>query len=187
MVKRFEKEELISNEYIKACIKHPSLFSLSPDTIENNVREVVKRFEKEGLISSEYIKACIKHPSLFGYSPDTIEEHFRAYMYIDKNKLGYRAPEIMNKIFKKNLTLSTSLIYIQGIILPKLKKQEPEMSNWKVNGIKPKLKEYFEKNPDKNFTIKILDDEMSGNFVKVIKEYCQKDFGRDDMFNIVVI
>jgi hypothetical protein len=49
------------------------------------------------------------------------------------------------------------------------------------------IKEYFEKNPDKKFTIEILDDEMSGNFVKVIKEYCQKDFGRDDMFNIVVI
>ena len=36
-------------------------------------------------------------------------------------------------------------------------------------------------------TAEILDDEMSGNFVKVIKEYCQKDFGRDDMFNIVII
>ena len=61
------------------------------------------------------------------------------------------------------------------------------MSKWTTSGIKPKLKEYFEKNPEKNFTIKILNDEMSGNFVKVIIEYCQKDFGRNDMFNIVVI
>ena len=108
-------------------------------------------------------------------------------MYIDKNKLGYNDSGIMDKILKKNLAFSTSSIYLNGIILPQLKEQNPEMSSWKVNGIKPKLKEYFEKNPDKKFTIEILDDEMSGNFVKVIKEYCQKDFGRDDMFNIVII
>ena len=187
LIKRFENEGLNSADYIKACIKQPQLFCQSPNTIENNVRDLVKRFENEGLNSIDYIKACIKLPSLFCQSPNTIEEHIKAYMYIDKNKLGYNDSGIMDKILKKNLAYSTSSIYLNGIILPQLKEQNPEMSNWKVNGIKPKLKEYFEKNPDKKFTIEILDDEMSGNFVKVIKEYCQKDFGRDDMFNIVII
>ena len=49
------------------------------------------------------------------------------------------------------------------------------------------MKDFFEKNPEKKFTIKILDDEMSGNFVKVIKVYCQNDFDRNNMFNIVII
>ena len=61
-----------------------------------------------------------------------------------------------------------------------------EFRKWGQTGLKPKLKEYFQNNPDKKYTIKILDDEMSCNFIKVIKEYCQKDFGRDDMFDIVL-
>ena len=129
----------------------------------------------------------MKFPSLFCLSPETIEEHIKAYMYVDKNKIGFKDTEVINKVLIKALSYSASLIYLQGIILPQLKKQSDEISNLKTSGLKPKLKEYFEKNPNKQFTIKILDDEMSGNFVKVIKEYCQKDFGRDDMFNIVVI
>ena len=71
--------------------------------------------------------------------------------------------------------------------MPQLKEQSEEISKWSNTGLKPNLKEYFEKNPEKKFTIKIIDDEMSGNFIKVIKEYCQKDFGRDNMFNIVIV
>ena len=187
LVKKFEKEGLNTGDYVKACIKQPSLFCQTPETIEKNVRDLVKKFEKEGLNKGDYVKACIKQPPLFCLSPKTIEEHIRAYMYVDKNKQGYSNHKIMGEILKKNLAYSTSLIYLQGIILPQLKEQCLEMSKWTTSGIKPKLKEYFEKNPEKNFTIKILNDEMSGNFVKVIKEYCQKDFGRNDMFNIVVI
>jgi hypothetical protein len=186
ILEKLKNEGLTFEQLLPAAVI-ADLFYRSPDTIENNVRDLVKKFENKGLNSIDYIKACIKTPSLFCQSPDTIEEHIKAYMYIDKNKLGYNDSGIMDKILKKNLVYSTSLIYLNGIILPQLKEQNPEMSNWKVNGIKPKLKEYFEKNPDKKFTIKILDDEMSGNFVKVIKEYCQKDFGRVDMFNIVII
>ena len=107
-------------------------------------------------------------------------------MYADEMKQGRKDKNIMDKILHKTLTYSTSLIYLEEVILPQLKQQSKEFSNWGKNGIKPKLKEYFKNNPDKKFTIKILDDEISGNFIKVIKEYCQKDFGRDDMFNIVI-
>ena len=94
-------------------------------------------------------------------------------MYIYKNKLGCNNSEIMDKILKKNHCYYTSLIYLTGIILPQLKKQSAEISKWTDSGLKPKLKKYFEQNTNKQFTIKVLDDEMSGNFVKVIKEYCQ--------------
>ena len=181
------KSEGLDFETLLPCAVIANLFYCKPDTVAKIVQDLVKKFEKEGLNTGDYVKACIKQPPLFCLSPKTIEEHIRAYMYVDKNKQGYSNHKIMGEILKKNLAYSTSLIYLQGIILPQLKEQCLEMSKWTTSGIKPKLKEYFEKNPEKNFTIKILNDEMSGNFVKVIKEYCQKDFGRNDMFNIVVI
>lgn len=92
----------------------------------------------------------------------------------------------MRKVLGKNLGYSTSLIYLQGIVLPQLKKQSDEFAKWGTTDLKPKFKEFFEKNPDKKFTIKIMNDEMSAHFIKVIKEYCQKDLGKDDMFNIVI-
>ena len=186
LVKIFEKEGLNTNDYIKACVKQPQLFCQSPKTIEANVKELVKIFEKEGLNTNDYIKACVKQPQLFCRSPKSIEEHIKAYMYAKKMKQGCKDKNIMDKILCKNLTYSTSLIYLQDVILAKLKQQSADFINWEKIGLKPKLKEYFQNNPDKKFTIKILDDEMSGNFIKVIKEYCQKEFGRDDMFNIVI-
>ena len=108
-------------------------------------------------------------------------------MYVDKNKIGYKDNDIMQKILGKSLAYSTSLIYLQGIVLPQLKKQNTEIAKWTQAGLKPNLQKFFLNNPDEKFTIKILDDEMSGNFVKTIKEFCKKDLGRDDMFNIVII
>ena len=186
LTKRFEKEGLTSDDYIKACIKQPPLFYLSPETIENNVRELIKQFEKEGLTSDDYIKTCIKRPSLFCLSPKTVAEHINSYMFIDKNNLGYKDKNIIKKVLHKNIVLSTSLIYLQGIVFPQLKKQNSEIRKWSKYGLKPKLKEFFKNNSNEKFTIKIINDEMSNNFIKTIKEYCKKDFGKDDMFDIII-
>ena len=184
-VELLKNEGLTFEAFLPSAVKAGAFYK-SPKTTESNVKELVKIFEKEGLNTKDYIKACVKQPPLFCQSPKTIEEHIKAYMYAKKMKQGCKDKNIMDKILCKNLAYSTSLIYLQDVILAKLKQQSADFINWKKIGLKPKLKEYFQNNPDKKFTIKILDDEMSGNFIKVIKEYCQKEFGRDDMFNIVI-
>ena len=186
LVSKFEKEGLTTEDYIKACVKQPSLFSSFPETVEKNVRELVSRFKKEGLTTEDYLHACIKLPPLFCQSPDTIEEHIKAYMFSFKNNLGYEDPNIINKVLKRNLSFSTSLIYLQNIIKPQIIKQSKELSNLNDVGIKPTLKEYFASHPSKKFIIKVIDDEMTESFVKTMKEFCQKEYGRDDMFEFVI-
>ena len=127
---RFKKEGLTTNDYLEACIKRPQLFYQSPKTIEKNVRDLVKRFEKEGLSSHDYIKACIKLPPLFCLSYETMAEHIKAYMFVDKNNLGYKDKNIMEKILIKHLAFSTSSIYLRGLILPQMKKQNPEITKF---------------------------------------------------------
>ena len=72
-VDKFSKEGLTLESYLPACVKQPSLFSLSPDTIEGHVKGVVDKFSKEGLTLKSYLSACVRRPSLFDSSPDTIE------------------------------------------------------------------------------------------------------------------
>lgn len=179
LVKKFEKEGLTVESYLPACVKQPPLFCQSPDTIESNVRDLVKKFAKEGLTVKKYLPACFKEPSLFAYSPDTIAEHIRAYQYVDKNRNGDGNIE---KALKKKLTLSTSAIYLREIIRPQIKAQCLSLSNLNVDGIKPRLKKYFEENPNAQFKIKVIKDKMTDSFIETMQEYCEKDLGKPDAF-----
>ena len=179
LVGNFSKEGLNTKDYIKACIKQPTLFYQSPETIENNVRELVAKFDKEGLNTKDYIKACIKQPSLFCQSPETIAEHIRAYKYVEQNKGKHPT---MKDIMKKNLSLSTSSIYLQGIVRPQIMQQSSELAKLGWAGLKPKLVEYFKEHPKAQFKITVLDNEMSGNFVKTIQEFSDKELGRTNAF-----
>ena len=179
LVAKFAKEGLNTNDYIKACIKQPSLLYRSPETIENNVRKLVAKFAKEGLNTNDYIKACIKRPPLFCLSPETITEHIRAYIYVEQNKGKF---SIVQDIMKKSLICSTSLIYLQGIIRPQIIQQSSELSKLGINGLKPRLVGYFKEHPKAQFKIKVLDNDMSGNFVKTMQEFSEKELDRTDAF-----
>ena len=185
LVERFENEGLTLKDYISCCINQPSLFCRSPETLENNVRGFVKKFENDGLTIKDYIKCCVKQPQLFCMAPETIAEHIRAFMYVGKNNDVNEG--IMQNVLKKNLTYSTSMIYLQGIVLPQLKQQDAEIKKWGSSKTRENLQKYFEEHPDKKFTIKVIEDETSDNFTKTIKEYWQKELGRDDMFEIKII
>ena len=62
------KPLLTLKEYLYACIKQPSLFAQSPDTIADHVVDVInhKKFKDEDgkalLTLKEYLPACIKQP-----------------------------------------------------------------------------------------------------------------------------
>lgn len=77
MVQKFNKQGLTLDNYVKACIKHPQLFSRSSETIEKHIRGFVEKFEYCGLTLDNYVEACIKRPSLFSYSPETIENNVK--------------------------------------------------------------------------------------------------------------
>ena len=181
-VSRFEKEGLTMEKFLPACVKQSSLFYRSPESIENNLRRLVSCFEKEGLTSEKYVSACLKEQTLFCSSPETITEHIKAFMFAAKNNNNYDANTIMDSVLRKKLTLSTSLIYLHEIIRPQLKKQSQDFSDMKCSGIKPYLKKYFEKHSDAKFKIEIIDDKMTEHFIKTMQEYCQKEYGRYDMF-----
>ena len=77
---RFNKEGLTYKNYLAACLRHPQLFSRSPDTMESNVRDFVEKFKNEGLTVENYLTACLKHSQLFVQSPDTIEGNVRGFV-----------------------------------------------------------------------------------------------------------
>ena len=185
-VSAFSKEGLTLENFLPCAVK-ANLFNIESDITEKNIRELVQNFEKDGLSTEKYLKTCIKQPFLFGKSAEAVTERIKAYMYVDRmnNKSEYY--DVMDKIMKKNLCDSTSLIYLKGIVLPQLKQQAPEFSTWTNYELKPKLQEYFKNNPERKFIIMLPEDEMTSHFISVISEYCHKDFGRDNMFIMAVM
>jgi hypothetical protein len=187
LVEKFKDNGLSVDDYVKACIKQPSLFCQSSDTIEANVKGLADKFKDNGLTLSIYIKSCIIQPSLFCSSPDTIAEHINAYTYIEKNNKGFVDKNTINSVVRKNLTYSTSLIYLKGIVGPQIKAQYPQIKNVEGSNIKNKLKTFYEKNPDKQFEIKILKDKMADNFIKVMQEFAEKDLKAPNAFKIIEV
>ena len=108
-------------------------------------------------------------------------------MYIEKNNKGFIDENIMSSVLKKNLSYSTSLIYLKWIVEPQIKKQYPQIKNIEVTGIKNKLKTLFEQKPNMRFEIKILKDEMAKNFVKVMQEFAEKDLKAPNAFKIIEV
>ena len=149
-------------------------------TIENDVRELVKKFADDGLTAKDYINDCLlKTPAIFYANPDRMAEHIKAFKYVEQNKGNQ--PTIPDLI-KKSLSHSTSLIYLQGIVRPQIMQQSSELAHISSTGLKPKLVEYFKEHPKAQFKIKVLDNEMSGNFVKTMQEFSENELGRTDAF-----
>ena len=74
LVEKFKEDGLDTKSYVKSCIRQPSLFHQSPDTIEKNVKDLVEKFKDEELDIKEYLQACLKEPQLFTQSANTIEK-----------------------------------------------------------------------------------------------------------------
>ena len=184
VVKIFEKDGLNTKDYIKSCIKQPALFYQSPETIEKNVRELVKKFEDKGLEVVNYIDVCKAYPHLLCLSPVTVAEHINAYIYIEKHKKAVIPKDIMNSVLKRNLCYSTSLIYLKKIVEPQLNKNYPRIKDIDIPNIKNKLKFIFEQNPNTQFEIKILKDEMAENFIKVIQDFAENELKAPNAFKI---
>ena len=184
LVEKFKENGLSIDDYIKACIKQPQLFCLLPDNIETNVKGLVDKFKDNGLSVDDYVKACVKKPPLLCLSPNTVAEHINAYMYIKKNSKGFIDKNTINSVLKKDLSYSTSLIYLKGIVEPQIKEQYPQIKNVEGSNIKNKLKTLFEKSPDMQFEIKILKDKMADNFIKVMQEFAEKDLKAPNAFKI---
>ena len=185
VVARFEKEGLTTENYLGACIKQPPLLCVLPATVENNLRELVGMFAKEGLTIEKYIEACLKRPPLFYRNPESIAEHINAYKFCSLYKnINSKVPDIVSS---KNLTYSTSLIYLQEIIKSQIVKQSLELGNLTNCGIKPKLKRYFKLHPNSSFYIKIPNTPMASDFINTMQEWCKTDLNRDDVFNYVLV
>ena len=61
-------------------------------------------------------------------------------------------------------------------------KQSSELAHISSTGLKPRLIEYFKEHPKVQFRLKVLDNEMSGNFVKTMQEFSESELGRTDAF-----
>ena len=90
----------------------------------------------------------------------------------------------MNYVLKRNLTYSTSLIYLKKIVEPQLKKNYPRIKDIDIPNIKNKLKFIFAQNPNTQFEIKILKDEMAENFIKVIQDFAENELKAPNAFKI---
>ncbi len=77
VINTFATNGLTEQDYIKAALKQPQLFTLSPTTIASNIRGVVDAFKDAGLTEKDYIKAALKQPPLFYQSPTTIANNIR--------------------------------------------------------------------------------------------------------------
>lgn len=82
------------------------------------------------------------------------------------------------------------MIYIKNLLIPQLKRNNPEMKQWGSLGLKPKLITYLENfinnNPKGSITIRVKKGDMTENFISTMNEFTQKNLGRDDIFNYVV-
>ena len=186
LVLRFEKEKLSLEDYIKSCIKQPSLFWQSPDKIESNVRNLVKKFEKEGLNSKDYLKACVKQPPLFCQSPDTIAEHINIMKFSNINsKSPLENNNFWEKILKYPIKLSFSslTLLVKNLIIPKMFENTVIPKELKGNSsFVPKLKTYLENHPDNIFELNVKGTDKDIEVLKkCIDELCD---GKNNPFTI---
>lgn len=126
----------------EAALKQPSLFYQKPETIENNIKEVVKRLE---VTENEYIQAALKQPQLFHQKPETIIRHANWFYALEREEVieipdEYGSPEaspamdymtnsprffcLANDNFELRLFYAASLekdSYMKNLIEPKYK------------------------------------------------------------------
>ena len=186
MVKKFENYGLNTEDYLNACIKKPQLFCQSPNTIENNVRNLVKKFENDGLKPKDYLKACTKQPQLFYQSPDTIAEHINIMKFSNMNlKVPLENKNFWEKILKNPVmfSLSSLNLLVQSLIIPKMFENTaiPKELKGKYSLV-PKLRTYLENNPDKTFELNVKGADKDIEILKkCINELCN---GKSNPFTI---
>jgi len=77
VARRFEAEGMTVRDYLRAALKHPSLFHYPAKTVVANITGVAKRFHADGLTTGDYLTCVLKQPSLFHQSPKRIAANIR--------------------------------------------------------------------------------------------------------------
>jgi hypothetical protein len=95
---------LTPEDWKKCCLEHPKLFTISPETINNNIEGAARLLE---LSKEEYInKAALKNPSLFAQSPEKVNSNIEGAAKL----LELSKEEYINKAALKN--------YLHSFIYP---------------------------------------------------------------------
>jgi hypothetical protein len=85
VVKHFRRHGLTLEEYLRAAVKEPQLFTENPATVIANIEGVFKHFRADGVRLKDYLRAGLDRPVLFTEDPATlianteaVVEYFRA-------------------------------------------------------------------------------------------------------------
>ena len=175
------------DKMLKYAGQNPSVFHRTSEVVEKNIQDIVDEFKDEGLTKEKCIKVYAKYMFLLSYSSKTLIERIKATKYVDKNNFEVTGTFDINKIISKSNFNSIQSIYLRGIILPQLKKQDDDFKKWDVDDLGNKFIKYFTKHPQKHFTIRLVEDEMSDKCIKTMKHFCMKNFGRDDIFQFEIL
>jgi hypothetical protein len=90
---------LTPEDWKKCCLEQPSLFTQSPETINNNIEGVARLL---GISKEDYIsKAALEYPQLFAQSPETINNNIEGVARL----LGLSKEEYINKAALKQPSL----------------------------------------------------------------------------------
>jgi len=73
IVEEFSADGLTLENYLRAAVKHPSVFYQAPATVHANIEGVVRYFRKDGLTQKDYVQAVVKQPSLFRMPSATVQ------------------------------------------------------------------------------------------------------------------
>ncbi len=61
----FRDQGLMLNDYLRAAIRHPALFTQSAATVTGNVEGVAEHFRDQGLTVADYARAALRQPAHF--------------------------------------------------------------------------------------------------------------------------
>jgi hypothetical protein len=115
VVEHFEVHGLTLQDYVRAAVKHPQLFSMKPATVIRDVETVAAYFGKCGLTLPDYLKAAVRQPSLFYQSPATVQGNIEQVASHFK-KHGLRSAEYLKAAVRQPRLFCQSPATIQGNI-----------------------------------------------------------------------
>ena len=184
--------------YLNACLRHPPLFLQSPDTIANNVVGLVnhdKLKDNNGLnilSLKSYINACLGQPPLFSQQPDTIASHFKALLFVNKDRMFFKQG---NDIFDKDALLfeilsrpfflsCTNKLNFSYLLREKMFDRPFPHSVTGNSRVLSKLADYLKKHPDQSFSFDIIQDDISKDFVEFANNFAKENTGKSDIFDI---
>ena len=192
-VEEFKEDGLTLNDYLKACVKQPSLLCKNPQNQAQNIRELIKGFSGKGLDTKMYLKVCLRQPTLFYLSKDTVSEHIDIMRFakLNRNK-SIDDEDFWNKLFNRaaELTYSSSLIFIEKLIIPKMFEDEKIPCEFSGSDKRQKLENYIITHPDKKYILNLRLPDCKADVVQLLKEVLSeisKKTGIDNNFEINIV